>query len=103
MNRNTVVVSSSTGVGGHNLKWALRFFLCLLTVCLSVTARAQVGSASLSGVVEDPSSAVVRGATVTLQNTASGAQLSGKSNGSGAFSFAAVPSGDYTLKVSMSG
>ena len=103
MKRNSVVVDAPVVAGSRDIKWVLRFLLCLVTVSLTVTARAQVGSASLSGVVEDASSAVVRGATVTLQNTASGAQLSGKSNGAGAFSFAAVPSGDYTLKVSMNG
>ncbi len=64
---------------------------------------AQVGVASLSGVVEDPTGAVIPNATVTLSNAASGAEIVLKSNASGAFTFAAVPSGDYALLVNEAG
>ena len=60
---------------------------------------AQVGSAALSGVVQDPTGAVVAGATATLTNQVSGAKRSTISNGDGMFSFSAVPSGDYSLSV----
>jgi len=65
--------------------------------------RAQVGSATLSGVVEDQSGAVVAGATATLTNQLSGAARSATSNGVGLFSFPAVPSGDYSLSVKAKG
>src|ERR1039458_2808460 len=79
-----------------------------LVLCLSVgvichTAWSQVGSAALSGVVQDTTGAVIAGASVTLQNDASGAQRTSSSNGSGSFSFEAVPSGDYTLKIEEKG
>jgi hypothetical protein len=74
-------------------------FLPGLILLLAAMATGQVGSASLSGVVQDPSGAAVPDATVTLENTLSGSTRIVKSNGAGAFSFAAVPSGDYNLKV----
>ena len=66
-------------------------------------ASAQVGAAALSGVVQDSSGAVIPGASVVLQNKTNGQQRTLTSNGSGAFSFAAVPSGDYTLTVARTG
>src|ERR1700678_3331687 len=80
-------------------KWSLILCLGLVgQVCLG-----QVGAASLSGVVQDPTGAIIPGADVTLQNNASGAQRTSHSNGAGIFSFSAVPSGDYTLTVQRSG
>jgi hypothetical protein len=77
------------------------FLICL--VALSSISRAQVGSASLSGIVQDKTEAVVPGADLTLQNNASGVQRASHSNGAGIFSFSGVPSGDYTLTIQRSG
>jgi hypothetical protein len=66
-------------------------------------ASAQVGAAALSGVVQDQTGAVIPSASITLQNAASGQQRMVKTNGAGSFSFAAVPSGDYSLTVTKSG
>jgi hypothetical protein len=59
----------------------------------------QVGAASLSGVVEDQTGAVVPGATVTLTNLQTNAQRPSATNGTGNFTFAAVPAGDYSVTV----
>jgi hypothetical protein len=64
---------------------------------------AQVGSAALSGVVQDATGAVVIGATATLTNQVSGAERSVINNGDGFFTFSAIPSGDYGLKVTANG
>ena len=81
---------------------------CILTICLCLgllchAGWSQVGAASLSGVVEDPTRAIIPGATVVLLNNASKAERSLHSNAAGAFTFAAVPSGDYTLTVQLTG
>jgi len=76
-------------------------FLSVALLCR--TASAQVGSASLSGVVQDKTGAVVPNASVTAHNEASGADRTLKTNSAGAFSFAALPSGDYSLLVTMTG
>jgi hypothetical protein len=76
----------------------------LITILLAGSiAAAQVGSASLSGIVQDPSGATVAGANVILENVQNGELRTVKSNGTGGFSFAAVPSGDYNLKVEREG
>jgi len=82
-------------------KLILGVFLCLMM--LGVAVHAQVGAASLSGVVQDVTGAVIPDATVTLRNTTSGAVTTLRSNSSGAFTFAAVPSGDYALTVTHAG
>ncbi len=81
---------------------------CLFVICLSLglichVAWGQVGAAALNGVVQDTTGAVISGATVTLQNDASGILRTSHSNGSGFFTFEAVPSGDYTLTIGQKG
>lgn len=78
-------------------------FTLILVLATFTTLQAQVGGASLSGVVQDSTGAIVSNAKVTLQNTASGAVRSSHSNSSGAFTFSAVPSGDYQLTVQETG
>jgi hypothetical protein len=82
-----------------------RRILTLLAILLALagTAVAQVGSAALSGIVQDPTGAAVPGATVTLTNAQTSQQRTLQSNGAGSFTFSSVPNGDYKLAVSHSG
>ena len=84
-----------------------RKFATILPLCLllagAMAARAQVGAASLSGIIADPTGAVIGGATVTLTNVQTGSVLTGTSNGTGSFTFAAVPAGDYALTAKHEG
>lgn len=66
-------------------------------------AHAQVGSAMVSGLVEDSTGAVIPGAAVTLQNARTAAKETTRSNGAGSFTFSSVPSGDYSLTVVRTG
>ena len=75
----------------------------ILLAMLCSPAWAQVGAAALSGTVQDTTGASIPGATVTIQNTASGAQRQLQSNSAGEFSFSAVPSGDYKVTVEHAG
>jgi len=70
---------------------------------MSVTATAQVTTASLTGTVLDNSGAIVPGANVTLKNEASGDVRRTTANGDGYFTFNAVPPGAYTVVVEMKG
>src|ERR1700732_2560619 len=67
--------------------------ITLAAAMVCSVASAQVGAAALSGGVQDQTGAVIPSASVTLQNAASGQQRMVKTNGSGSFNFAAVPSG----------
>jgi hypothetical protein len=68
----------------------LSVFLLLAGLILIAMATAQVGSASLIGVVQDQSGAAVPDASVTLENALSAPVRVVKSNGAASFSFAAV-------------
>jgi len=65
--------------------------------------HAQGTTATLNGTVTDPVGAVIPSAAVTLRNSASGDVREGKSNGSGDFTFSAVPVGDYEINVTTPG
>ena len=69
----------------------------------AATARAQVTTATVYGLVTDNTEAVLPGADVTLTNEATGAVMSAVSNDRGEFTLTFVPVGRYTLKVSLSG
>ncbi|MGC1448776.1 MAG: carboxypeptidase-like regulatory domain-containing protein [Candidatus Sulfotelmatobacter sp.] len=57
----------------------------------------------LSGVVSDPTGAVLTSAAITLTNTASGATQSTQSNSTGFYRFALLQPGTYTVSASASG
>jgi Carboxypeptidase regulatory-like domain len=104
MNRNLVESNSPSFWSGRRSRGFFSLFLCLVVVAIfSASARGQVGSASLSGIVQDQSGAIIPGASVTIKNVASDAQRASHSNGSGSFTFSALPSGDYNLTVQASG
>lgn len=58
---------------------------------------------SLTGIVTDPTGAVVGNAAVTLINTSSGEERLTRSSAEGEYSFAQVASGSYTLNVESPG
>src|SRR3974377_248401 len=70
--------------------------LCIL---LATNLPAQSIYATLTGVVSDPSGAVVPGATVRLRNEASGSLRDTVTNAEGYYTFASVPVGNYTYAL----
>jgi len=92
---------------GRSKHWALSlglfslgvfslFFLCL------PSARAQV-SASLSGVVTDPSGAPVPAAEVTAKNVETSAVRTAQTDAAGRYLIPALPVGEYEVRVAKSG
>src|SRR5690348_3019683 len=77
------------------------FVILALVLCSSV-AHAQFSS-SLQGVVEDPSGAVVAGATVTLTNTATNVSQQTTSGNSGDYRFVSVAPGPYVVAAESKG
>jgi hypothetical protein len=76
------------------------FAICVL-FCVSTCAFAQLSS--LSGVVSDPSGAVVPGAQLELVNAGTGAQRQAVSDARGRFSFAETQPGLYELTAHANG
>jgi hypothetical protein len=81
--------------------------VCLLAAFLisfsTAPAHAQVATASLSGTLQDSTGAVIPGAPVSLRDDQTGSVSDTNSNGAGDFTFAGVPSGDYTFVANASG
>ena len=79
------------------------FFCALLLVGLSLTALAQTSRGTVSGTINDPTNAVISGASVTLTSTATTITRSTVTNGDGLYRFDAVDLGTYTVKFASSG
>ena len=73
-------------------------------ICLSARlANAQVSAGSIGGVVSDSAQAVVQGATVRLQNTATGATREVPTNETGYYVFTNVMPAVYDIAVTSTG
>ncbi|HEX4005348.1 MAG TPA: carboxypeptidase regulatory-like domain-containing protein [Acidobacteriaceae bacterium] len=76
---------------------------CFLALSASLSAFGQAGSGGVSGLVTDPTGAVIPGASVVLQNTATGVRQTTVSTAAGLYSFPAVPPGAYKVTASEKG
>jgi Carboxypeptidase regulatory-like domain len=79
-------------------------FVVALVALLSLsTASAQVGTTSIHGAVTDKTGAAIVGARVTLVSTAQSLRRETETNQAGEYEFVALPPGNYSLAVEMSG
>jgi hypothetical protein len=76
---------------------------CLLLASPLAFAQGGVSVAPLSGVVVDTSGAPVPGASVTVNNEATGASFQSVTNAQGTFTVPALEPGTYTVIISLSG
>ncbi len=81
----------------------MRHFSPLLVLFAASAAMCQTVTGSVSGVVTDPSGAVVVGATVTAQDTTTGVSTPTTTNAAGAYSIRFLPIGEYRIRVSANG
>jgi hypothetical protein len=79
--------------------WAVFIVGLALLTMPAIELKAQSLFATVTGVVSDPSGAVVPGATVKLINERSGDTRDTITNAEGYFSFASVAVGDFTYKL----
>jgi hypothetical protein len=79
--------------------------ILVMTLALSAhtTAWAQTGAGTIAGTVSDLSGAVVPGASLTLTNSETGVVRRQVTSDAGAFQFGAIPRGQYTLDVELTG
>jgi hypothetical protein len=80
-----------------------RFLLLALFLLLACAGAIAQENAELTGVVTDPSGAVIPNASITLTNVATGESRTGASNASGLYDFSGLRIGTYTLKVNANG
>src|SRR5215471_928773 len=74
-----------------------------LILSIAGASFAQVQNASLTGLVSDPSGAVINGASVTIRNNATNVTYIQKTDQSGYFLFPSLPIGAYTASVEFPG
>src|ERR1035438_2469657 len=84
--------------------WFICFSLGLILVFGStMPGWAQYTTARLSGIVSDPSGAVVAGAAITVQDVGTGYSQTANSTSAGQYLFPSLPVGTYQITVSMVG
>src|SRR5580698_4012961 len=74
-----------------------------VSVMVSQTWAQTTTTGDISGVITDPTGAVVPNASVNLKSVDNGGLQSGKSNAAGAYHFSLLRPGDYTITVTASG
>src|SRR5579864_2584857 len=80
------------------------FLTAILVAFLTIGAAAQsLVSGDVTGIVSDPSGAVIPKATVTLKNNGTGQTQTTETNQSGVYRFSLVSPGEYTVTVNASG
>jgi len=84
-------------------RWFLTAATALLCFAGSLSLTAQVGTASVSGIVEDSTGAAIPGATVTLTDNDTQTNRTLHSDSSGFFSFANLPAKSYTATFHSAG
>src|SRR5579872_817565 len=75
---------------------------CTSVLLLSATAFAQF-TASIQGIVQDPSGAAIPKATLTLRNTSTGVSQQTTSDASGNYRFVSVAPGPYSITAEATG
>lgn len=79
------------------------FCLLLFAFCVLPSTFGQSASATLSGTVEDQNGAVVPGATVTVENKATGLKRQATTNGDGSYTIPLLPPSAYTVTAQAQG
>ena len=77
--------------------------ICLVAMLCVACALGQTVTASITGVVTDPSGAMVAGAKVVAENVATGVKTSAQTNSDGVYTLRFLPIGTYTLTIEAKG
>jgi protocatechuate 3,4-dioxygenase beta subunit len=75
------------------------FVLCAVMLCFASSAPAQVNTATLTGTILDPQGMGVKGAKITLENSADGAQRTAEADDYGRYNIVGLPPGSYRVTV----
>ena len=81
----------------------VRLFLAVLLTVNSSLLFAQTGLATLTGVVTDPTNAVVAGSTIRATHIETGTVLTAVSSAAGNYAITQMPIGRYTVTTEAAG
>ena len=81
-------------------QWILAVLALVVLFAQSRSLFAQTDQGTITGVVQDPSSAVIGNANVTLTNVDEGQVLKAKTDGAGVFVFSPIKIGTYKISAS---
>jgi Carboxypeptidase regulatory-like domain/TonB dependent receptor/TonB-dependent Receptor Plug Domain len=84
-------------------KQLIRLFILPLLLCNSLGLFAQVNTASLTGLVTDPSAAAAAGAKIKVKNVATNLEYTATTDTSGYYTFVTLPVGKYTMEIEAQG
>src|SRR5215471_8017302 len=84
-------------------KSSLAVLLATIAALMSVTFGQSVVTGGISGVITDPSGAVIPDVTLTLRNSSTGEVHVATSNVSGTYAFALLKPGEYTVSLKKEG
>ena len=77
--------------------------LAMLLLLLCADARAQTGTATITGLITDQTGAILPGVTVTATNQATNVDYTAVTNESGDYTITPVVAGTYVIKAALSG
>ncbi len=87
----------------HTVRTVLSTLAAIALFAIALTMHAQSTTGTIYGTVTDPSGAVIPGCTVKAVDTATGVAQTTVTNGSGAYTFATVDPGDYSVSTTATG
>src|ERR1051326_3776176 len=79
------------------------FASLLLALALTVSANAQIGTSSVTGVVTDSTGAVVANAKVEVKNEATGVVYQGTTSDTGKYALPSLNPGSYAITITAGG
>jgi len=85
------------------MKLSFVFFLFIVLFSFERVATAQADQGTITGVIQNPSGAVIAGANLTLRSADTGQELKAVSDSSGVYAFPPVRIGNYSITASASG
>src|SRR5277367_2720020 len=97
--RKAVQTRTATRRGSLQRGSAIVCSVIWVTLLLSIQGFGQLSTASVNGVVRDPSRAVIPNARIVLRNADTSIENTTVSNGAGAYAFLDIQPGRYTLEA----